>query len=148
MTLTVFWIVGIISSIVIIISTSLTNNAVERIISKFEIHPKLIDENVIVTIDGKRLEGKDKIQVINDFNEAIYLKRYYIIRGTEELYLHPVNNVPPLIIDISNDKKDIRLFVYRYKDRVDVIKRYKKKMVAYSLRSDSLQKCSIQQGNV
>jgi hypothetical protein len=148
MTLTVFWIVGIISSIVIIISTSLTNSTVERIIRKFEIHPKLIDGNVIVTIDGKRLEGKDKIQVINDFNEALYLKKYNIIRGTEELYLHPVNTVPPLIIDITNDKKDVRLFVYRYNDRVDVVKRYKKKVVAYSLRSDSLQKCSLQQGNV
>lgn len=142
MILPVFWIVGIISTIIIICSTSLTNNQVERLISKFEIHPKLSDENVIVTINGKRQEGKDKIRVINDFNEALYLKKHNIIRGTEKLYLHPENSGTPLIIDTKIGKKDIRIFVYRYNDRVEVVKQYKKKLVAYSLLSDKLQKRS------
>lgn len=142
MSLTVVWIVGIVSSIVIIVSSSLTNNAVERLVGKFEIHPKLSDANVSVTINGKRLERKDKEQVISDLNEAFFLKKHNILRGTEELFLHPKNGETPLVIDTKIGKNDIRIFVYCYNDRVEVVKQYKKKLVAYSLRSDKLQKRS------
>lgn len=134
--------ISIIISIVFIVMTSIPTDAVEWLSSKFEIHSKLSDTNTTVTIDGKRLEGEDKIQVIHDFNEAVFLKRHNIYQGTEELFLHPKNSGTPLVIDTKRGKKEVRLFVYRYNDRVDVVKQYKKKVVAYSLRSDSLQKCS------
>jgi hypothetical protein len=133
---------SIVISIVFIVMTSIPTGTVEWLSSKFEIHSKLSDSNTTVTIDGKRLEGEDKIQVIHDFNEAVFLKRYNIYQGTEELFLHPKNGEIPLVIDTKKGKKEVRLFVYRYNDRVDVVKQYKKKVVAYSLRSDSLQKCS------
>ena len=135
---------SIVISIVFIVMTSIPTGAVEWLSSKFEIHSKLSDTNTTVTIDGKRLEGEDKIQVIHDFNEAVFLKRHNIYQGTEELFLHPKNGGIPLVIDTKKGKKEVRLFVYRYNDRVDVVKQYKKKLVAYSLRSDSLQKCSRQ----
>jgi hypothetical protein len=108
-------------------------------ISRFELHPKLSDETVTVTIDGKRLEGEDKIQVINHFNQAIFLERYL-----EQFYVPPKNSGTPLVIDIKKGKNDVRLFVYSFNDHVDVVKQYKKKVVAaYRLRSDSLQKRSF-----
>lgn len=142
MSLTVVWIVCIVSSIVIIVSSSLTNNAVERLISKFEIHPKLSATNVNVTINGKRLESKDKEKVISDLNESFFLKKHNILRGTEELFLQPKNSETPFVIDTKIGKKEIRIFVYCYNDRVEVVKQYKKKLVAYSLRSEKLQKRS------
>jgi hypothetical protein len=142
MSLSVVWIVCIVSSIVIIVSSSLTNNAVERLISKFEIHPKLSATNVNVTINGKRLDSKDKEKVISDLNESFFLKKHNILRGTEELFLHPKNCENPFVIDTNVGKKEIRIFVYCYNDRVEVVKQYKKKLVAYSLRSEKLQKRS------
>lgn len=122
----------ILLSIVKILMTCLPTATVGWLISKFEIHAKLNVENVSVTIDGKRLEGEDKIRVINDFNEAAYIKQHYIFPGTEELFLHPENSETPIIIDTKRGKKDVRLFVFRYNDRVDIVKQYKKKLVAYS----------------
>lgn len=123
--------------------TCLPTGPVEWLISKFEIHSKLSDANVAVTIDGKLLEGEDKIQVINYFNEATFLKQHYVYPGTEEFYLHPENSETPIVIDTKRGKKDVRLFVYRNNDHIDVVKQYKKKVVAYSLLSNSLQKRSL-----
>lgn len=124
--------------IVKILMTCLPTGAVEWLISKFEIHSKLSDANVTVTIGGKRLEGEDRIKVINYFNEATFLEKQYIFPGNEELYLHPENSETPLVIDTKRGKKDVRLFVYSYNDHVDVVKQYKKKVVAYSVLSNSL----------
>ncbi|MBO1510104.1 YfmQ family protein [Metabacillus bambusae] len=124
----------IIAAFLKILVTCLPTGVVELLISKFELHLKLSDETATVTIDGKHLEGEDKIQVINDFNEALYLERYYA----------PLeNSVTPVVIDTKRGKNNVRLFVYIYTDRVDVVKKYKKKIVAYRLRSDSLQKHSM-----
>lgn len=133
----------ILISMVKILMTCLPTGAAEWLISKFEIHSKLSDANVTVTIDGKRLESEDRIQVINYFNEATFLKQQYIFPGTEELYLHPENGKTPLVIDTKRGKNEVRLFVFSYNDHVDVVKQYKKKVVAYSLLSDSLQKRSL-----
>lgn len=133
----------ILLSIVKILMTCLPTGPVEWLIRKFEIHSKLSEPNVTVTIDGKLLKGIDKIQVIHSFNEATFLKQHYIFPGTEELYLHPENSETPLVIDTKRGKKDVRLFVFSYIDRIDVVKQYKKKVVAYSLLSDHLQKGSL-----
>lgn len=133
----------IVMSLIKIVLTCLPTGAVEWILRKFEIHSKLSDTSATVLRGGKRLEGKDKSQVIHDFNEAVFLERHYIYPGDEKLYLHPKNGAAPLVIETKKGKQDVTLFVYSYEDRVDVVKQQKKKVVAYSLLSDSLQKRSM-----
>ncbi|WP_428834121.1 YfmQ family protein [Peribacillus frigoritolerans] len=136
-------ILTIILSLLKLLVTCLPTDAVNWIISKFKIHSEISDENAIVTFDGKRLEGEEKIQVINYFNNARFLKKNHIFPGNEHLFLHPENCGIPLVIDTKRSKKDVRLFVYIYNDHVDVVKQYKKKVISYSLLSDSLQECSV-----
>ena len=123
-----------------IVMSSFPNSTVGWFISKFEIHPKLSDADVSVSIDGKCLESEDKTQVIHYFNEATFVERYPVFPGYERAYLHPENGGNPLVIDTKGRKKTARLFVYIYDDHVNVVKQYKKKVVAYKLLSDSLQK--------
>lgn len=133
--MTTWLIVSLILVFVIkIVLTSLPTTVVDSLLSRFALHPKLSDATVTVTIDGERLEGEEKMQVINHFNQALFLEKYYA---------PPTNSGTPLIIDTKNGKNDVRLFVYSYNDHVDVFKQYKKKVVAYSLRSDVLQKRSM-----
>ena len=49
-------------------------SVVESIISKFELHQKLEEENTSISIDGKNIEGETKLQVIHEFNEAFYFR--------------------------------------------------------------------------
>ncbi|MGE1099780.1 YfmQ family protein [Peribacillus simplex] len=136
-------ILTIILSLLKILVSCLPTDAVNWIIGKFKIHSEISDENAIVTFDGKRLEGEEKIQVINYFNNARFLKKNHIFPGNEQLFLHPENSGTPLVIDTKRSKKDVRLFVYLYNDHVDVVKQYKKKVISYSLLSDSLQERSV-----
>jgi len=133
----------ILLSLVKILVTCLPTGSVNWLIRKFEIHSKLNEENITLTINGKPLEGDNKVKVINEFNEAIFLKKHYIFPGTEELFLNPENSEPPLVIDTKRGKKEIKLLLYRYHDRIDVVKQDKKKIIAYSLLSDNLQKFSF-----
>ncbi|MBT2647144.1 hypothetical protein J7E52_10490 [Bacillus sp. ISL-34] len=136
-------ILTIILSLIKILVSCLPTDAVNWIISKFKIHSEICDGNAIVTLDGKRLEGEEKIQVINYFNNAKFLKKNHIFPGNEQLFLHPENSGTTLVIDTKKGKKDVRLFVYIYNDHVDVVKQYKKKIISYSLLSDSLQERSM-----
>ncbi|ASS97328.1 hypothetical protein BS1321_09600 [Peribacillus simplex NBRC 15720 = DSM 1321] len=136
-------ILTIILSLLKILVSCLPTDAVNWIISKFKIHSEISDENAIVTFEGKRLEGEEKIQGINYFNNARFLKKNHIFPGNEQLFLHPGNSGSPLVIDTKRGKKDVRLFVYIYNDQVDVVKQYKKKVISYSLFSDSLQERSV-----
>ncbi|PER26608.1 MULTISPECIES: YfmQ family protein [Bacillus] len=113
-----------------IIVSSLPNSVIESIISKYETHPQLEEENVTVTINGKSLEGEKKSQIIHDFNEGLYLDRYYA---------PPLNEGTPLIINAKRGKKDFTFYIYSHEEHVDVVKQHKKKVVAYSLRSKNLQ---------
>ena len=123
-----------------LVLTCLPSGVVEWISAKFEVHSKLSGENADVTIGGKRLEGQDKKEVIQHFNEAVFMEKYYIFPGDEHLYLHPKDSGTPVVIDTKKGKKDVRLWIFAYNDRVDVVKQYKKKVVAYCLQSDILQK--------
>ena len=139
----------ILISLVKILMTCLPTGVVEWLISKFEVHSKLKSEDVTVTIDDRRLEGQAKIQVIHEFNNAAFLERNYIWPGNEQVYLNPENSGTRLIIDTNKGKKDVRTFVFIYNDRIDVVKKFKKKVKAYSLLSDNLQKLSLKDiGNV
>ncbi|EOP27787.1 hypothetical protein COM21_05630 [Bacillus toyonensis] len=113
-----------------IIVSSLPNSVIESIISKYETHPQLEEENVTVTINGKSVEDEKKSQIIHDFNEGLFLDRYYA---------PPQNESTPLIINAKRGKKDFTFYIYSHEEHVDVVKQHKKKVVAYSLRSKNLQ---------
>lgn len=113
-----------------IIVSSLPNSVIESIISRFETHPQLEEENVTVTINGNNLEGDEKSKIIHDFNDGLFLDRYYA---------PPQNEGTPLIINAKRGKKDFTFYIYSHEEHVDVVKQHKKKVVAYSLRSKNLQ---------
>jgi hypothetical protein len=136
-------ILTIILSLLKLLVTCLPTDAVNWIMSKFKIHSEISDADAIVTFDGKRLEGEDKVQVLNYFNKAKFLKKNHIFPGNEKLFLHPENSGTPIIMDVKRGKNDVRLYVYMYNDHVDVVKQYKNKVVAYSLLSESLQERSM-----
>ncbi|MCC2930351.1 YfmQ family protein [Bacillus mojavensis] len=133
----------ILMSLVKIVLTCLPTGVIEWLLSKFEVHAKLNDEDAVLSIDGKRLEGEEKRNMIDQFNEAVFLEKYYIYPGDEERYLYPENGGTPLVIDTKKGKKDVKLFVYSYDDHIDVVKQYKNKVIAYRLLSESMQKQSL-----
>jgi hypothetical protein len=67
----------------------------------------------------------------------------YIWPGSEDAYLNPEGSQTPVIIHDKREKRDIRILVFTYKDRVDVVKQYKKKLIAYSLASEELQNSAL-----
>ncbi|PKG22973.1 YfmQ family protein [Niallia nealsonii] len=123
-----------------VLMTCLPTGVVNWLIRKYEMHSKLNDENATITVNGKNMKGEEKIQFIHYFNEATVLEKYQIFSGyNEHLYLHPENGGTPIVINAKQGRKNIKISVYSYDDHVDVVKQYKKKIVAYSLRSDNLQ---------
>jgi hypothetical protein len=129
--------------IVIKMITSPPSAVVEWISSRFALHPKLNSKDVTVTYIGKHLEEEGKIRLIDYFNEATFLKQYDIFPGNEKLFLHPETNVTPFVINLKRGKKDSKILVYCFADYVYVVKQYNKKVVAYNLRSDHLQKFTL-----
>lgn len=136
-------VISIVIGIIIKILTNLPSAGVGWLLSKFALHPKLNAKDVTVTFNGKHLEEEEKIRFIDYFNEAVFLKEYFIVKGNEKVFLHPETNVTPFVINVKKSKKDINIFVYSYDDHVDVVKQYKKKVDSYSLSSDDLQKFTI-----
>lgn len=113
-----------------ILVASMPNSVVEKIISNFELHPKLDDTGATVTIDGNALTDRDKTEIIHQFNEALFL---------EKCYFPPQHEETPLVINSKKGKHDVTFFLYNDEDHIDVIKQYKKKEVGYRLRSKTLQ---------
>ncbi|KWW17612.1 hypothetical protein AS888_21575 [Peribacillus simplex] len=130
-------------SIIKLLVSCLPTSTVNWILKKFELHFELNQAHTSLTIQGKRLEGEDKLHVINHYNEAKFLKKKHIFPGNERLFLHPENGGTPLIFDTKQGKKDIKLHVFIYPDHIDVVKQYKKKLAAYTLSCDSLQERSM-----
>ncbi|MED0992973.1 YfmQ family protein [Bacillus nitratireducens] len=117
-----------------VLVSSMPTSVVESIISRFELHQKLDEENTTVTVDGESIEGEMKLQVIHEFNEALFLDKHYF---------PPQGNGTPIVMETKKGKREIRFSIYSYEEHVDVIKQYKKKVVAYRLRSKSLQSRSV-----
>ncbi|MEA1009006.1 YfmQ family protein [Bacillus cereus] len=118
-----------------VLVSSMPTSVVESIISRFELHQKLDEEHTTVSLDGKNIEGEKKTQVIHEFNEALFLDKHYFPPHGEGI---------PIIIETKKGKRTITLSIYSYEEHVDVIKQYKKNVVAYRLRSKSLQtSCTI-----
>ncbi|MBW3495174.1 YfmQ family protein [Bacillus mycoides] len=117
-----------------VLVSSMPTSVVESIISRFELHQKLDEENTTVTVDGESIEGEMKLQVIHEFNEALFLDKHYF---------PPQGNGTPIVMETKKGKREIRFSIYSYEEHVDVVKQYKKKVVAYRLRSKSLQSRSV-----
>jgi len=108
-------------------------------LSKIELHKKLDSKDVTVTFNGRDLEEEEKIRFTDYFNKASFLKKHYIFPGNEKLFLQPESNVTPFVINIKRGKKDVNFFVFSYDNHVDVVKKYKEKVVSYSISSEYLQ---------
>ncbi|KOP80357.1 hypothetical protein AMS59_02900 [Lysinibacillus sp. FJAT-14745] len=112
-------------------------------VSKFELHKKLNSKDVTVTFNGMNLEEEEKNRFTDNFNKASFLKKHYIFPGNEKLFLQPETNVTPFIMNVKRGKKDVHFFVFSYDNHVDVVKKYKEKVVSYSISSEYLQKFTI-----
>ncbi|MGW5983054.1 YfmQ family protein [Bacillus mycoides] len=117
-----------------VLVSSMPTSVVESIISRFELHQKLDEESTTITVDGESIEGEMKLQVIHEFNEALFLDKHYF---------PPQGNGTPIVMETKKGKREIRFSIYSYEEHVDVVKQYKKKVVAYRLRSKSLQSRSV-----
>ncbi|PKG22896.1 YfmQ family protein [Niallia nealsonii] len=127
--------------IVKVLMTCLPTGTVNWLIRKFEMHAKLREEDVIISINGNQLEREEKMQVIRAFNEATVLEKYTIYRGyNEHVYLNPENDGTPIVIDAKRGKQNIKIVMHKYNDHIDIVKQYKKKIIAYSVHVEPLQK--------
>ncbi len=83
MTLTIVML--ILMSLVKIVLTCLPTGVMEWSLSKFEVHAKLSDENAVLSLAGKRLEGEEKQKVIDQFNEAVFLRSIIFTQVTKSV---------------------------------------------------------------
>ena len=126
--------------------TSPPSAVVGWVVSKFALHPKIDSANTTVTYNGRQLAKEDQVQLVDYFNEALFLERYHIFPGNEELVLHPETDVIPYIMTVKKGKKEVTFFVYNYDDHVDIVKQRKKKVASYRITSDELQNFTISHG--
>ncbi|RTQ87779.1 YfmQ family protein [Lysinibacillus telephonicus] len=133
----------IVGGILLKLLTSPPSAVVGWVVSRFALHPKLDSKYATITFNGKQLDEEEKNKLINNFNEALFLERYHIFPGNEEIFLHPETNVIPFVINVKRRKKEVNFFVYSHDDHVDVVKQRKKKIASYSLSSEYLQEFSI-----
>lgn len=109
-------------------------NAVARkILRKFDVHQQVNENTATVTFDDKPLEDTNRKQIIDSFNKATLGYRYYKFPGYSGI---------PFVIHTKAGKHDVRIYIYTYENRVDVFKEYNKKVIAYRLVSEDLQKLS------
>lgn len=76
----------ILVSLLKIVLTCMPTSTVNWLIRKFETHSRLDVKEVTVTIGDNRLEDEEKLQIINQFNEGIFIKKHYIHPGNEQLF--------------------------------------------------------------
>ncbi|MGG7618418.1 YfmQ family protein [Bacillus coreaensis] len=138
----------ILISLVKVLPTVLPLGAVEWIMSKFATHSKLDDQKVSVTIDENSLDHGEKMVFIKDFNEVIFMEKYYIYPGTEHSYLPPDKDGKHIIIEAKMGKNDVRLYLYHDKNSIDVVKQFKKKVISYNIHSEKLQEYFISKGKI
>lgn len=137
-----WFLIAIILGGILKFATNPPSAVVAWILGKFELQPKLSSKDVSVIYNGRCLEGKDKVEFIKTFNEAVFLKKYFTVAGKE--FLHPETNVTPFVIHTKRGKNEIRFYIYCYDNHIDVVKQYKKKVIPYRLSSDHLQSFAIQ----
>ncbi|MFJ6413268.1 hypothetical protein CHI12_06170 [Terribacillus saccharophilus] len=121
----VFIVLLIVASLIKVLAASLPSGVVDKVGKRFQLHPKL-SYDVTVKRDGEVLSAEETQLIIDQFNEASFLEKYYYAPAPEGV---------PLEIET----KQGRFLVYAYTDRVDVFKYQKKKVSSYSLRSQTMQ---------
>ncbi|AQX56080.1 YfmQ family protein [Priestia flexa] len=136
-----FWtvIVIVVVSALKLLITCLPNTVVEWLHGKFKLHPTLSIDSAIVKRNGSTIEGEEKAQIIEAFNKATFLDQYYVHDGNRTHYLNLERNKTPIIIHSVNGKHTFELLIYGYSDHVDVVKKSKKKVLAYRMLSDEFQ---------
>ena len=139
----IWTIIAIVIGVILIFLTSPTSALVGWFLSKFALHPELDSKDVTVTFNGTHLEEEEKNRFIEYFNEAQFLKRNHIFPGTEKSFLQPETNVIPFVINVKSRKKEMKFFLYRYDENIDVVKQWKNKVASYSLSSEQLQNFTI-----
>lgn len=140
------WIVTslVVFSLLKLLVTSLPSGVVERLFSRYAVHAKVTSDQTTMTFQGGRpLDDQQTSEIIQHFNDAIFIERYYIYPGDEERFLHPQEGPAPLTMQTKLGKHDVTLYLYHYDDHVDVVRQFthkpKKKLTAYRLRSEPLQ---------
>ncbi|MGE7666955.1 YfmQ family protein [Ureibacillus composti] len=136
----------VLGGILLKLLTSPPSAVVGWVVSKFALHPKIDSNYITVTYNGRQLNKEDQDQLVDYFNEALFLERYHIFPGNEELVLHPETDVIPYIMTFKKGKKEVTFFVYNYDDHVDIVKQRKKKVASYRITSDELQNFTISHG--
>ncbi|MFP7492867.1 YfmQ family protein [Terribacillus saccharophilus] len=121
----VFIVLLIVASLIKVLAASAPSGVVEKVGKRFQLHPTL-SHDVTVKQDGKALSEDKQRSLIDEFNQANFLEKYYYA---------PEPQGTPFEIEVKTD----RYLIYPYPDRVDVFKYTKKKMFSYSLRSQTLQ---------
>lgn len=118
--------------IVKVLMTCLPTGAVEWLLGKYKLHMKLSNDHTDILYNGRKIEGDTKAVILNHFNQAIVREKYSLYPGSEDSYLHPENADYSLTIHTMAGKKEWKLLLSSYKDRIDVVKQYKNKIVVYS----------------
>lgn len=140
-----FWIITslVIFSLLKLLVTSLPSGVIERLFRRYAVHTKLTSDQTTVTFQDRPLDDQQKSEIIQHFNDAIFIERYYIYPGDEERFLNPSEGPAPLTIQSKLGKHDVTLYLFHYDDHVDVVRQFthkpKKKLAAYRLRSEPLQ---------
>lgn len=127
----------IIFSLIKILMTCLPTGVVEWMFNHFRVHPKLHAANTTVRLGERNIEGEEKERIIRYLNEATFFEKYYIWPGTEQSYLNPENKGIPIIVRTLMGKKELNLYVFINKEKVEAVKQFNKKYTAYSLRTEN-----------
>ncbi|MDR4996104.1 YfmQ family protein [Bacillus altitudinis] len=139
------WIVTslVVFSLLKLLVTSLPSGVVERLFSRYAVHAKVPSDQTTIMFEDHPLNDQQASEIIQHFNDAIFIERYYIYPGDEERFLRPQEGLAPLTMQTKLGKHDVTLYLYHYDDHVDVVRQFThkptKKLTAYRLRSEPLQ---------
>lgn len=127
------WLLVLSISLIAIIKTIIASPpsfVVNWFVSKIDtLHPQLSVDGVTISLNGMHFESEDKLQVVNYFNHAVFLKKYDVLPTKPD--------GTPIVIDSVRGKKHLQFFLYIKDDRVDVFKYNKKKAVAFYLSAEN-----------
>jgi hypothetical protein len=118
--------------IIKILMTCLPTGVVDWLLDKYRLHLKLNNMETEIIYNEMKIDGENKEAIIKIFNEAIVREKYSLYPGSEETYLNAKDAEYSLVIHTKKGNKNINLFLNSYQDHVDIVKKYKNKMVAYS----------------
>lgn len=128
----------IVASLLKIIPTCMPTGVVNWLLSKFETHLNITPETSEVYCEQHRIDGEEKTKLIDSFNHAIFMKKYYIYPGTENKYINEYASTEKVHIKTKLGKKDAEIFLAKNNRSIDVLRIIGKKVVAYNIDSNDL----------